>query len=72
MPSFPNGWELRRNVSYLWRVETHGESASVDAMTGDEGFIDEFGPSLGDEPSGPQRTSGSYSISVSRRVTTPP
>ena len=34
IPEFPNGWELRRDMSYYWTVETHGDYASVDQMTG--------------------------------------
>jgi hypothetical protein len=70
-PTFPNGFSLRVGDDVGWRVETHGDYETVDDMTGDTGFMDEFGWSQGDYPEGPNRESGSYSISTGRLVTAP-
>ena len=55
-------YALNSTHLYDWRVETHGNLATVDAMAGPTGFMDEFS---GDEqtPRGPHTGDGSYTIS---------
>jgi len=49
---------------YVWRVETHGALANMDAGAGATGFLDSFsGDFYGQVPSGPRRTSGSFTTS---------
>jgi hypothetical protein len=69
MPTFANGFALRSGEEASWRVETHGNAATVDELAGPQGFADSFGASMGSGPSGPRRDSGTYSISMSRRFT---
>jgi hypothetical protein len=54
-----------------YRVETHGDAATVDELAGPSGFIDEFGWSECDGPEGPRREDGSYAISLARYITAP-
>jgi len=65
---------LQSGGHYDWRVETHGSFASVDAMAGPTGFMDEFGGADSNvepdgEPKGPHNADGSYTISYSNRFT---
>jgi hypothetical protein len=71
IPTFSNGWTMRPGDTFTWRVETHGNADSTDDMTGADGFADSFGYYSGDEPRGPRRDSGSYSISYSLYFLTP-
>lgn len=49
---------------YVWRVETHGPFANMDAGATATGFLDSFsGDFYGLVPSGPRRASGSFAIS---------
>jgi hypothetical protein len=66
MPIFPNGFALRPNGSHSWRVHTHGDASNVDDMAGPQGFISEFAYSGGDTPEGPQRSSTTFTSSISR------
>jgi hypothetical protein len=54
--------------TYIWRVETHGTLASVDAMADPAGFMDEFS---GDDesPRGPRTGDGTFTISQSNQFT---
>lgn len=56
-------------VEYQWWVETHGSFATVDAMTGPDGFIDEFGVNY-DTPVGIHHRDGTYTYSSYSIVTT--
>jgi len=57
-------YTLKAGASYIFRVETHGAPASVDAMAGSTGFLDAFSASdFGDTPSGPRSGDGSYTLS---------
>ncbi|HEX3852820.1 MAG TPA: hypothetical protein VHW01_17775, partial [Polyangiaceae bacterium] len=65
LPKVVDGlYTLKAGASYLFRVETHGAPASVDAMAGPTGFLDPF--SAGDNagtPIGPRTGDGSYTLS---------
>jgi hypothetical protein len=51
-------------ASYVFRVETHGAFANVDAMV-ESGFLDEFSiSSNADIPNGPRTGAGSYTLSM--------
>jgi hypothetical protein len=69
-----SSYGLQTGDHYDWRIETHGNFASVDAMAGPTGFMDEFSGADADvepngEPKGPHTADGSYSISFSNRFT---
>lgn len=64
-------FELDSAQFYRWRVETHGDFATVDEMTGASGFMDDFGDSWSD-PTGPTQSSGSYTLSPAFGFTTAP
>ena len=60
----PDAW-------HFWYVETHGEYASVDAMTGSTGFLDTF--TLNDHlPQGPSHADGAYTVSAMHYFKTTP
>jgi len=65
LPKIVNGtYALPPGGPYIWRIETHGSPASVDAMTGPGGFLDALSNSSNcDEPSGPRTGDGSYTLS---------
>ena len=68
-PSVVGGvYQLVASHEYAWRVETHGDYATVDSMTGPTGFMDSFSGN-GSSLSGPRRTSGTYTISQSNLFT---
>ena len=76
LPSVVDGaWTLEHAsggaepVEYQWWVETHGSFATVDAMTGPDGFIDEFGVNY-DTPVGIHHRDGTYTYSSYSIVTT--
>ncbi|HEU5075579.1 MAG TPA: hypothetical protein VFU02_15410 [Polyangiaceae bacterium] len=70
VPAFANGLDLvRPGDTYTWRVETHGDPDSVDAMLGAEGFMGDFHDIAYDEPDGPGAGSGSYATSAASSVT---
>lgn len=54
---------------YDWRVETHGNLATADAMAGPTGFLDEFSGSNGSSPEGPHTGDGSFTISQINQFT---
>jgi hypothetical protein len=56
---------------FRWRVETHGDFATVDEMTTSAGYIDEFGRGW-TSPSGPNATDGSFTLSGAFVFTTAP
>ncbi|HEY6726696.1 MAG TPA: hypothetical protein VI197_21830 [Polyangiaceae bacterium] len=71
LPTFPNGLDLvRPGETYSWRVETHGDAESVDAMLGADGFMGDFNDIAYDEPDGPGAGSGHYTATAVRGVTT--
>ncbi len=61
-------YSLVSTHKYIWRVETHGHMATVDAMTGPTGFMDEFSADF-ESPSGPHTGDGSFTISQSNLFT---
>jgi len=65
LPKVVNGtYTLPPGGPYIWRIETHGAPASVDAMAGPSGFLDALSNSYNcDEPSGPRTGDGSYTLS---------
>ena len=71
--SFADRLELiRPGEDYTWRVDTHGEPESVDAMLGPDGFMGNFNEIAYDEPEGPQTGSGTYTASAARSVVAAP
>jgi hypothetical protein len=62
---------LDANQFYRWRVETHGEFATVDEMTSPAGYIDEFGADWS-LPVSPKQEDGSYTLSGGFGFTTAP
>lgn len=73
LTSFADKLELiRPGEEYSWRVETHGEPESVDAMLGAEGFMGAFNEIAYDEPEGPSAGSGTYTSSAARWVVAAP
>jgi hypothetical protein len=64
------GFALNANNLHSWNVETHGSFASVDAMTGPEGFWDMFMWQSG--PVGPLTDDGAWTMSAPRNFTTAP
>lgn len=72
VPAFANGLDLvRPGGGYTWRVETHGDADSVDAMLGADGFMGDFHDIAYDEPDGPGTGSGTYTATAVRAVTAP-
>ena len=65
LPKVVNGaYTLPPGGPYIWRIETHGAPASVDAMAGPSGFLDTLSNSYNaDEPSGPRTGDGFYTLS---------
>jgi hypothetical protein len=65
IPSIVGGaLPLRSGATYRWWVETHGDFATVDEMTGPNGFADAYShPSFGYVPTGPIQQDGSYTFS---------
>jgi hypothetical protein len=71
IPEFPNGFTLIPDDLYNWRVETHGDAATVDEAAGPDGFVDSWAP-YADGPNNPKRGDGTYAISAGRLFTTAP
>jgi hypothetical protein len=71
IPSFPNGFTLIPGDLYNWRVETHGDAASVDELADADGFADSWAPYAAG-PESPKRGDGTYAISGGRAFTTAP
>jgi hypothetical protein len=71
IPSFPNGFTLIPGDLYNWRVETHGDAASVDELADADGFADSWAP-YAYAPESPKRGDGTYTISGGRLFTTAP
>jgi hypothetical protein len=69
-PVLDGGFALNPNNQHSWNVETHGSFASVDAMTGPEGFWDMFKWQGG--PVGPLKDGGTWTLSAQRYFTTAP
>ncbi|MEO8899985.1 MAG: hypothetical protein ABI488_00345 [Polyangiaceae bacterium] len=64
---------LKAGEEYVFRVETHGTPASVDAMAGPSGFLDAFSADdYAASPAGPRTADGSYTISTVLTVTAAP
>jgi hypothetical protein len=59
------GLTISPGVAVTWSVETHGDAASVDTLTGPDGYLDAY--SLGSAfPIGPNRSDGYYTESERR------
>jgi hypothetical protein len=63
MPTFMNGFALRSGDDAYFRIEVHGELATVDEAAGENGFVDTLGP-YGDSPDGPRRDAGTFALSA--------
>jgi hypothetical protein len=68
IPEVVGGNFLKGGEGYFWRVETHGELATVDAMTGPTGFMDAFSADE-ETPQGPRTDNGQYTVTSSRIFT---
>ena len=63
IPLVPGGpYQFASAHKYDWRMETHGTFASVDAMAGPAGFMDEFSGD-NESPRGPRTGDGAFTIS---------
>lgn len=72
VPTFPNGLDLLIPSEYYdWRVETHGDYDTVDAMAGPKGYAGSYNLYFTDGPEGPSSASGKYTISAASYVLTP-
>ena len=68
LPDVP-GFSWRAGADYRWRIETHGDFATVDQMAGPNGFADEFtGPTQFSDYTAPQpgahQGDGSFTMSA--------
>jgi hypothetical protein len=70
MPTFANGFALRAADDAVFRIEAHGDLATVDEAAGANGFVDSFGP-WADDPDGPRRDAGTFAISAGSLFWTP-
>jgi hypothetical protein len=72
IPAFTNGFTLLPGDLYEWRIQSHGNVASVDELADpDTGGFDSWAP-FPDGPQNPKRGDGSYTISDGRIFTTAP
>jgi hypothetical protein len=72
IPEFGNlGFTLLPGDLYNWRVQVHGDPATVDDLADEDGFADSWAPWC-DAPSNPKRGDGTFAISAGRRFTTAP
>jgi hypothetical protein len=71
-PVLNGGFTLRAGGEHTWVVQTHGPYADVDAMTGENGFMDSFSIDFGASPNGPNTASGTYTQSAGRFFTVAP
>jgi hypothetical protein len=71
IPEFGNGFTLLPGDLYNWRVQVHGDPATVDDLAGEDGFADSWAP-WADGPNNPKRGDGSFTISAGRTFTTAP
>jgi len=62
---------LAQGTEYEWWVETHGSFATVDAMAGPTGWVDEFSEEY-ITPVGLEQDSGTYTYSAAYTFTTKP
>jgi hypothetical protein len=67
-PVLQGGFTLRAGGEHTWAIQTHGEYANVDAMTGQNGFMDSFSMDYGGSPQGPNTASGTYTQSAGRFI----
>lgn len=65
-PVLQGGFTLRAGGEHTWAVQVHGEYANVDAMTGQNGFMDSFSMDWGGRPQGPNTASGTFTQSDGR------
>jgi hypothetical protein len=71
IPEFANGFTLLPGDLYNWRVQVHGDPATVDDLADEDGFADSWAP-WADAPNNPKRGDGSFTISAGRTFTTAP
>ena len=66
IPEFGNlGFTLLPGDLYNWRVQVHGDPATIDDLADDDGFADPWAPWC-DSPSNPKRGDGTFAISAGR------
>lgn len=65
-PVLQGGFTLRAGGEHTWAVQVHGEYANVDAMAGQNGFMDSFSLDYGGSPKGPNTASGTFTQSAQR------
>jgi hypothetical protein len=71
-PVLQGGFTLRAGGEHTWAIQVHGEYANVDAMTGQNGFLDSFSMDYGGTPQGPNTASGTFTQSAGRLFTYQP
>jgi hypothetical protein len=72
VPSVVDGaWVLAHGTEYEWWVETHGSFATVDAMAGPTGWVDEFNVEY-ITPVSTDQTDGTYTYSAAFTFNTKP
>lgn len=64
-------FHLDKEQLYLWRVETHGDFATVDELANPAGFMDAFSADW-EVPLGPKQSDGSFTMSGAYRFWTAP
>ena len=70
-PVVGGAYKLMPDELHTWLVETHGKFASTDAMTGPNGYLDEFSLDMS-RPKGPAHKDGSFTQSGMYGFTTAP
>lgn len=68
LPSFADGFSIPPGTAVYWSVETHGDAVNVDALTGQDGFLDEYSL-VRDAAAGPSRGDGYFTESERRAFT---
>jgi hypothetical protein len=68
LPSFADGFAIPPGTEVYWSVETHGDAVDVDALTGPDGFLDEYSL-VRDAAAGPSRGDGYFTESERRAFT---
>jgi hypothetical protein len=72
LPGFADGSTWSPGSAAAWSVQSHGDAAGVDVLTGPDGFLDAFSYSFSSAegvPVGPNRSDGYFSESEQRSVT---
>jgi hypothetical protein len=72
LPGFADGSTWSPNSAAAWSVQTHGDAAGVDVLSGPNGFMDSFSYAFSSSegvPVGPNRSDGYFTESEHRPVT---